>query len=1061
MKQKIIFILALISSILFADGLDMKKLKAMKARSIGPGGMSGRVTAIDVVLSNTDVMYVGTASGGLWKSESGGVKWEPIFDDQKSASIGDVAVDPTNSDVIWVGSGEGNPRNSQSAGYGVYKSIDAGKTWEYKGLGETRNIHRVLINPKNPDIVYIGAQGSAWGDSENRGVYKTTDGGDTWEKILYVDESTGIGELVMDPQNPNKLIANMWQFRRWPWFFKSGGSSSGLYITFDGGNKWKKLSDKEGLPKGDSGRMGLAIARSNPKIIYALIESKKNALYKSEDGGFKWKKISDKNIGGRPFYYAEIYVDPINENRIYNLHTYVTVSNDGGKSFQSLMTAYGANGVHPDHHAFWGHPTNPHFIIEGNDGGLNISLDRGKTWRFVENLPVAQFYHINYDMDWPYNVYGGMQDNGSWRGPAYVWRAGGIRNSYWEELFFGDGFDVVPHPANSRYGYAMSQQGNVGRYDLLTGHTQLIKPVHSEGKYLRFNWNAAIAQDPFDEDAIFYGSQFVHYSTDQGNNWKIISPDLTTNDKTKQEQHKSGGLTFDATGAENYTTILAIEPSPLDKNVIWVGTDDGNVQLTKDRGKTWSNMSKKIYGVPKGSWVPQIVASSYNPAEAVVIINNYRRNDWKPYVFKTENYGNSWKSIATEENVWGHALSYAQDPIEPKLQFLGTEFGLYVSIDESKTWTKWTNGFPTVSTMDLKIHPREHDLVIGTFGRAAYILDDIRPLREMAKSTDNLLEKRLHFFEPPVAVLSINRQAAGTRFEANAIFSGENRKAGSMITFVYNPESENKEKKKKAGTNKEKKKKTDDKKEKVKMEVLDADGNIIRTVKHNVEPGLNRVYWGLRRKGVRRPNAPKPTKPDAREPSGPPVLPGEYTVRLSHGKESVTQVVNVITDPRVGINKRNLERLEPIYKKQMKITSSVTKAMDQIREAKSIITSVNKMLEVKTNKSHKALQKSGKAMSDSLKILEELIVNKKGLQGIVRSPNILSAKIQGIGRYLYSNLTGPNTSHEYLLNYSETETEKVLNQVNQFFLNDWQEYQSKVEDAELSLFKSYKSIKID
>ncbi len=1061
MKQKIIFILALISSILFADGLDMKKLKAMKARSIGPGGMSGRVTAIDVVLSNTDVMYVGTASGGLWKSESGGVKWEPIFDDQKSASIGDVAVDPTNSDVIWVGSGEGNPRNSQSAGYGVYKSIDAGKTWEYKGLGETRNIHRVLINPKNPDIVYIGAQGSAWGDSENRGVYKTTDGGDTWEKILYVDESTGIGELVMDPQNPNKLIANMWQFRRWPWFFKSGGSSSGLYITFDGGNKWKKLSDKEGLPKGDSGRMGLAIARSNPKIIYALIESKKNALYKSEDGGFKWKKISDKNIGGRPFYYAEIYVDPINENRIYNLHTYVTVSNDGGKSFQSLMTAYGANGVHPDHHAFWGHPTNPHFIIEGNDGGLNISLDRGKTWRFVENLPVAQFYHINYDMDWPYNVYGGMQDNGSWRGPAYVWRAGGIRNSYWEELFFGDGFDVVPHPANSRYGYAMSQQGNVGRYDLLTGHTQLIKPVHPDGKYLRFNWNAAIAQDPFDEDAIFYGSQFVHYSTDQGNNWKIISPDLTTNDKTKQEQHKSGGLTFDATGAENYTTILAIEPSPLDKNVVWVGTDDGNVQLTKDRGKTWSNMSKKIYGVPKGSWVPQIVASSYNPAEAVVIINNYRRNDWKPYVFKTENYGNSWKSIATEENVWGHALSYAQDPIEPKLQFLGTEFGLYVSIDESKTWTKWTNGFPTVSTMDLKIHPREHDLVIGTFGRAAYILDDIRPLREMAKSTDNLLEKRLHFFEPPVAVLSINRQAAGTRFEANAIFSGENRKAGSMITFVYNPESENKEKKKKAGNNKEKKKKTDDKKEKVKMEVLDADGNIIRTVKHNVEPGLNRVYWGLRRKGVRRPNAPKPTKPDAREPSGPPVLPGEYTVRLSHGKESVTQVVNVITDPRVGINKRNLERLEPIYKKQMKITSSVTKAMDQIREAKSIITSVNKMLEVKTNKSHKALQKSGKAMSDSLKILEELIVNKKGLQGIVRSPNILSAKIQGIGRYLYSNLTGPNTSHEYLLNYSETETEKVLNQVNQFFLNDWQEYQSKVEDAELSLFKSYKSIKID
>ena len=1059
MKHKILYILIMISSILFADGLDMKKLKAMKARAIGPGGMSGRVTAIDVVLSNTDIMYVGTASGGLWKSESGGVKWEPIFDDQKAASIGDVAVDPTNSDVIWVGTGEGNPRNSQSAGFGVYKSIDGGNSWEYKGLGETRNIHRVLINPHNTDIVYIGAQGSAWGDSKDRGVYKTTDGGDTWKKILYVDESTGIGEMIMDPRNPNKLIANMWQFRRWPWFFESGGPSSGLYITFDGGEKWKKLNDEDGLPKGNLGRMGLAIAPSNPKIIYALIESKKNALYKSIDGGFKWNKVSDKNIGGRPFYYAEIYVDPVNENRIYNLHTYVTVSNDGGKTFQSLMTAYGSNGVHPDHHAFWGHPTNPQFIIEGNDGGLNISLDRGKTWRFVENLPVAQFYHINYDMDWPYNVYGGMQDNGSWRGPAYVWRAGGIRNSYWEELFFGDGFDVVPHPSNSRYGYAMSQQGNVGRYDLVTGHTQLVKPVHPDGKYLRFNWNAAIAQDPFDEDAIYYGSQFVHYSRDRGNNWDIISPDLTTNDSKKQEQHKSGGLTFDATGAENHTTILAIEPSPLDKNIIWVGTDDGNLQLTRDRGKTWENVSKRMFGVPKGSWIPQIVASSFNPSEAVAVVNNYRRNDWKPYIYRTDNFGKSWKAIANEENIWGYVLSYVQDPIEPNLQFIGTEFGLYISIDGANTWTKWTNGFPTVSTMDLKIHPREHDLVIGTFGRAAYILDDIRPLRALASAKENLLDKKLHFFEPPTAVLAINRQAAGTRFEANAIFSGENRRNGSMLTFVFNPE--NKKDKRSSKKNTAENKNQPANKNKVTMEVLDGDGNIIRTVKHNVEAGLNRIYWNLRRKGVRSPNMPKPTKPDSREPAGPPVLPGEYTVRLSHDDITTEQIINVISDPRVAINKRNIERLQPIYDRQMNITSSVTKAMDQIREAKSIISSVNKMLDIKSNKAHKTLQKEGKAMADSLKILEELIVNQRGLQGIVRSPDILSAKIRAVNRYLSSNLTGPNSSHEFLLNYSEIETDKVLEKINRFFKEDWSEYQSKVEDANLSFFKTYKPIKIN
>tara|TARA_B000000609_G_scaffold154210_1_gene143609 strand:- start:11 stop:3172 length:3162 start_codon:yes stop_codon:yes gene_type:complete len=1041
-------------NILLAQSIDMDKFKNMKARSIGPAGMSGRVTAIDVVLSNTDVMYVGTASGGIWKSESGGIKWEPIFDNEKAASIGDVAVAPSNPDVIWVGTGEGNPRNSQSAGYGVYKSVDGGKNWIFMGLGETRNIHRVLIHPSDHNTVYIGAQGSAWGDSKERGVYKTTDGGKSWKKILYVNEKTGIGDMVMDPINPDKLIANMWEFRRWPWYFESGGPNSGMYITFNGGNDWKKITEKDGLPKGDLGRMGIAIARSNPKIVYALIESKKNGLYKSTDGGFKWKLVSTKNIGNRPFYYAEIYVDPVNENRIYNLHTYVTVSNDGGKTFQSLMTAYGANGVHPDHHAFWGHPTNPNFIIEGNDGGLNISLDRGKTWRFVENLPLAQFYHINYDLEWPYNVYGGMQDNGSWRGPAYVWRAGGIRNAYWEELFFGDGFDVVPHPGNSRFGYAMSQQGNVGRYDLTTGHSQLIKPVHPDGERLRFNWNAAIAQDPFNDDAIYYGSQYVHYSIDRGNNWTIISPDLTTNDKEKQKQHESGGLTFDATGAENFTTILAIEPSPLDRNVIWVGTDDGNLQLTRDGGKKWLNVGKKIFGAPKGSWIPQIVASTYNASNAVVVVNNYRRNDWKPYIFKTDNYGSSWKAIADEDDIWGYVLSYVQDPEEPNLQFIGTEFGLYVTIDNGDTWTKWTNGYPTVSTMDLKIHPREQDLIIGTFGRAAYILDDIRPLRELAGSKKNLMKKDLHFFDPPTAVLSINRQASGTRFEANAIYSGENRRNGAMLSFMFNPISN---KSKKEGD-----KKSPNKTEnKVKMEVLDSDLKIIRTVDHKVEPGFNRIYWDLRRKGVRSPNSPKPTKPDAREPRGPSVLPGEYTVRLTYQKNTQEQVVNVIMDPRVGVDMDNLEKIQKIYNRQMEIVSSVTNAMDQIRDARSVVASVNKFLDVKNKVNHKELQSSGKAMTDSLKVLQELILNKEGLQGIVRSPDILSAKINSINRYLYSNLTGPNSSHEFLMKFSENETKIVLERINQFFLKDWPNYRSAVEKEELSMFKNYRPIRID
>ena len=499
-----------------AQNLNMKHFKGMSPRSIGPAGMSGRVTSIDVVRSNPDIMYIGTASGGVWKSESGGIAWEPIFDDQRTISIGAIAIQQSNPSVIWVGTGEGNPRNSQSSGAGIYKSLDGGKTWKYLGLEKTRNIHRIIIHPSNPDVVYLSVIGYAWGDTEQRGVYKTTDGGKTWKKILYVNNRTGAADLVMDPSNPNKLIVAMWEYRRWPWYFKSGGKGSGLYITYDGGETWKQKTDKDGLPKGELGRIGLAIAPSKPNIIYALVEAKKNALYKSTDGGDTWSKITtDKNMGNRPFYYSDIFVDPKNENRIYSLFSLVSKSEDGGKSFKVILPYYGFNSVHPDHHAWYINPDNPNFMIDGNDGGLNITRDGGKTWRFIENLPLAQFYHINIDMQMPYNVYGGMQDNGSWRGPGYAWRQGGIRNAYWEEVVFGDGFDVVPDLEKTHLGYAMWQGGNLERYNLKTGNSQYIKPIHPEGKELRFHWNAAIAQNPFDKASIYYGSQYVHKSNEQ------------------------------------------------------------------------------------------------------------------------------------------------------------------------------------------------------------------------------------------------------------------------------------------------------------------------------------------------------------------------------------------------------------------------------------------------------------------------------------------------------------------------------------------------------------------
>jgi hypothetical protein len=492
------------------QSLDMEKLKGMKARSIGPGGMSGRITAIDVVTSNPSIMYVGSASGGVWKSTSGGIHWAPVFDKENTLAVGAIAIQQDNPAVVWVGTGEGNPRNSLNGGYGIYKSLDAGKTWKLMGLEKTRHIHRIIIDPTHPNTIYVASIGSPWGEHPERGVYKSVDGGSTWQRILFVNEKTGCADLVLDPSNPNKLIAAMWEHKRWPWTFKSGGAGSGIHMTHDGGKTWIKITEKEGLPEGDLGRVGLAIARNKPDVEYALVENIKNALYRSTDGGAKWKMVNDKmsEIGDRPFYYHEIYVDPRNENRVYTIFSRVNVSEDGGTSFRELLPY---SGVHPDHHAWWIHPENPSFIIEGNDGGVNISYDMGKNWRFVENIPVGQFYHINVDQDIPYNVYGGLQDNGSWTGPAYVWKEDGIRNSYWQPVLFGDGFDVSPDPDNSRYGYAMSQQGMLARYDRQIGNAQFIRPTHPDPKVkLRYNWNSAFAQDPFDNATIYYGSQFVH-----------------------------------------------------------------------------------------------------------------------------------------------------------------------------------------------------------------------------------------------------------------------------------------------------------------------------------------------------------------------------------------------------------------------------------------------------------------------------------------------------------------------------------------------------------------------
>ncbi|HMO40854.1 MAG TPA: hypothetical protein PKE17_15710 [Saprospiraceae bacterium] len=1056
LKHGFLLLLALLAlHIISAQPLDMSLFQNIKPRSIGPAGMSGRVTAIDVVRDNPDLIYLGTASGGLWKSEGGGVAWTPIFDTLKVASIGAIAIDQRNPDVIWVGTGEGNPRNSQTMGAGVYRSLDAGRTWQYMGLERTRTIHRIIIHRDDPNVVYVAAHGTAWGDTPERGVYRTKDGGKTWEKVLFVNNRTGAADFIVDPANPNKMFVNMWEYRRWPWLFKSGGPGSGLYMTLDGGDTWTRLNEKNGLPAGgELGRIGLAIARNNPRVVYALVEAKVNALYRSDDGGFNWRMVNDKTVGDRPFYYCDIEVDPTNENRIYNIFSNVTVSEDGGKTFTTLL---GWDNIHGDHHAWYIHPDNPNFIVNGNDGGAAISRDRGKTWQFIANLPVGQFYHVQVDNAIPYNVYGGMQDNGTWRGPSQVWRTGGIRNEYWQEIGFGDGFDVAIDANDERYGYVMWQGGNLLRVDFETGAQQWVKPYHPNNVPLRFNWNAAIATDPFAKGTIYYGSQFLHKSSDNGNSWEIISPDLTTNDPEKQQQKTSGGLTFDVTGAENHTTIIAISPSPRKQGVIWVGTDDGNVQVTQDGGKTWVNVAKNIRGVPAGSWVPQVHASRFNDGEAYVVINNYRRDDWAPYLYRTRDFGATWERLIDINKVWGYALSWAQDPIEPKLQFLGTEFGLYLSIDEGKNWTQWRAGYPTVSTYDMVIHPREQDLVIGTFGRAFYILDDIRPLRELAQKGAKELEKPLKAYPAPDAWLAHYEEGRGTRFTGNAYYMGDNRPYGALLTFSVKDVLKKDDKGQAA------------KSDTLQVEIFAADGKLVRNLRAPVSKGMNRFAWGLERNSVRTPAEPKPS-PDAPVPGGLLVAPGVYKVLFTYGAHKDSTMVNVKADPRLKASPNDIIAFHNAYHDFEKNVTSATQAMDHLREAKARIGDITKLVneQVTDEQLKKSMMEVNKKTTLLLDTLMLIVMPNESIKGIFDDPDMLMSRLFRAAAYFSPTFGTPNPpfhapteGHKIVLQQVKNDVIDFVTKVNRFFSADWKSYEQEVNKLQLNIMKPIPQVMIE
>lgn len=1042
-KMPVIGLLFLLLTMnVFSQRVSVDQFKNIKTRSIGPAGMSGRVTAIDALYSNPDLIYLGTASGGVWKTENGGISWQPVFDEQPILNIGSVAIQQNNPSVVWVGTGEGNPRNSLNIGAGIYKSLDGGKNWKLMGLEKTRNIHRIIIDPSNPNTVYAAAIGNPFSEHPERGVYKSTDGGDNWNQVLHTNDTSGCADLVMDPTNPNKLIAAMWQHRRTPWSFKSGGPGSGLYITVDAGKTWKKLGKEEGLPEGDYGRIGLSIAYNEPKRIYAMVEATKNGLYRTDDGGFKWELVNSNttDVTNRAFYFQDIRVDPKNENRLYNINQTISMSEDGGKSFKTVIPY---SGIHPDHHAFWINPLDPNFIIDGNDGGIGISRDRGRNWKFDDQIVVGQFYHINVDNKLPYHVMGGMQDNGSWHGPAYAWRNGGIRNYYWENVGSGDGFDVSPDPDDNDWVYAMSQKGELLKQNVSTGDRMGIQPPAPDlTTRLRFNWNAAFAQDPFNGSVIYFGSQFLHKSYNKGLTWEIISPDLTTNNKAQQDQDNNGGLSVDITGAENYNTILCIEPSARDKNVIWIGTDDGNVQLSRDAGKTWTNFRGKIPGMPLGAWIPQIRASRYNPAEAFVVCNDYRRGDFKPYIFRTRDFGQTWERMLDETKVKGYALCMIQDPAEPNLIFAGTEQGLWVSFDNGKSFQQWKNNYPSVSTYDLAIQEREADLCIATFGRAIYIMDDIRPLRKAAAAGGNIFAKKLTVFEAPAAYQARFRAAPGYEWSTWGLYEGQNRSRGAEYSFFYNKSDSSKTK-------------TDS----ATVKIYTVANELIRTIKVKADTGLNRNYWGFEMKGIRQPGSPKP-KPGAIEPAGLPVYPGQYKLVVALGKESDSTTITVNPDPNIPANKEVYDAKMAMISRINKSTARLTEVTDRLADADETIAKVEAQLKNVEGKDADSLRKSCKIMTDSVKSIRNFIFGKpQEKQGYGTPYQVtVNATLNDARQEVLSKTKIPDQQEIRMTEEAEGLVSSAVQKTNEFFNTKWKTYQQQVENTALKIFKEYKPV---
>ena len=891
-----------------------KMLESYNWRAIGPANMGGRVTDIDGIPGDPSTFYVSGADGGIFKTTNGGVSFDPIFENQRAYSIGALTITPSDNNIIWVGTGEGDPRNSVGYGWGVYKSVDGGMSWKHLGLKNTERIKRIVVDPKDPNIACVCALGKEWGPNKERGVFKTTDGGKTWNKILYIDENTGCADIAMETNNPRIMYAGMWTFRRKPWRFDDGGKNTALYRTMDGGQTWEKIMN--GLPVKDMARPGVHIAQSEPNIIYLMTEFEGGGTaFKSMDRGENWEMVNDDpNINFRPFYYSDVRVDPNQPNVLFSISGKLSRSKDSGNSWEQI-----AKTVHGDHQALWIDPTNSKYILNGSDGGFQRSFDGGDSWEIINNIELSQFYQMEIDNKKPYNIYGGLQDNGTWVGPSNSLYEAGILKRHWKGLAYGDGYFAVPIPGEEHFVYTNLQGGVPFLVDSRYGNVQTIHPypkiVGSAGdaiekhKY-RFNWDSPIMISPHDSETVYVGGNVVFKSNNRGKSWEVISPDLTTNDKSKQRS--SGGTIYqDNTAAEFHCTILYLAESPIQKGVIWAGTDDGNIQVTLDGGKNWSNLKGKIKGLPDYSWVSKIHASEHNAGTAIIVVDQHRMNDFRPYIFMTDNFGKSWKKITSNLPQNDYVKVVRQDPHNPNLLFAGMEHGVFASWNMGKSWEKINNNLPNVSVRDLRIQARDRDLVVATHGRGVFILDDIHPIEELKNS----IGKSIHLF--PIREATLWNMYWRIENLGDRTYAAKNPEYGAYINF-----------------NLEK-----DAKSPINVDIIDNDGSLVTSLEmKNAKRGINRLVWDLGYDAaVTLEN--KITEGFSSNEIRPKVVPGEYRARINYEGLKLEEKINVVGDDRIKMPtddyKKKLKALltlRDLLSKTHKLIDKVSFSADQLED---------------------------------------------------------------------------------------------------------------------------------